>query len=289
MTLAGAGVLACSVRGCGLALELQERAARCANGHAFDRSRSGYWNLLQPQDRRARAPGDDREAVAARARLFAHGVGGALVERLAAVASALALPPGASLLELGSGTGDALARLRSSTGARAVGVDISSAAVDHAARHFPDACWVVANADRRLPILDGSIALVLSVHGRRNAPECARVLAPGGRALFAVPAADDLQELRTALHGESHAESRVPALLRELAPHLEPIEQGHVSAIHALDRPALADLLRGTYRGQRFASRTHIDDVEVLEVTLASDWVLCAHAQPPGRAGDSER
>lgn len=275
MSLAGAEVLACSVRGCGLALELGERSARCAAGHAFDRAKSGYWNLLQPQDRRARAPGDDREAVAARARLFARGVGGALIDRLAEVAAAIGLARDASLLELGSGTGDALARLCASTGARGVGLDISVAAAEHAARSFPRVCWVVANADRRLPIRDGSIALALSIHGRRNAQECARVLAPGGRALFAVPAADDLRELRTVLHGEATGEPRLPALLRELEPHLTPVDQGRTSEVRTLDRASLADLLRGTYRGQRAAARARLADLESLAVTLATDWLLC--------------
>jgi 23S rRNA (guanine745-N1)-methyltransferase len=275
VSLAGAEVLACSVRGCGLALELGERSARCAAGHAFDRAKSGYWNLLQPQDRRARAPGDDREAVSARARLFARGVGGALIDRLAQVAAALGLARDASLLDLGAGTGDALARLCAETGARGVGLDISVTAAEHAARRFPQACWVVANADRRLPIRDGSIALVLSIHGRRNAPECARVLAPGGRALFAVPAADDLRELRTVLHGGATCESRLPSLLRELQPHLTPVDQGHTSEVRTLDRAALVDLLRGTYRGQRIADRTRSESLDGLEVTLASEWVLC--------------
>lgn len=270
------GVLACSVRDCGRALALGEREARCAAGHTFDRARSGYWNLLQPQDRRSRAAGDEREAVEARARLFARGVGTELVGRLAEIVAALAPVGDGTLLELGSGSGDVLARLQSACAAPAIGLDLSAAAAEHAARRFACLCWVVANADRRLPIRDASVALVVSIHGRRNPAECARVLAPGGHALFAVPAADDLRELRAALHGTPHAEPRLPALLHEIAPHLQPTEQGNVRATPALDRPALADLLRSTYRGQRFAARARLADLESSEVTLASDWVLCA-------------
>jgi 23S rRNA (guanine745-N1)-methyltransferase len=276
-----AGVLACSVRGCGRALELGEREARCAAGHAFDRARSGYWNLLQPQDRRSRNPGDDREAVAARARLFARGVGVALVERLTEVVAALALPRDAFILELGSGTGDALARLQSSTGARAIGIDLSTAAAEHAAKRFPDCTWIVANADRRLPVLDATVALILSIHGRRNPAECARVLAPGGRAIFAVPAADDLRELREALHGESHTSSYSTALELELVAHLEPIDRGQVRSDHVLGQPALLDLLRGTYRGQRNANRERLDSLDSLQVTTSADWLICAERGSP--------
>jgi 23S rRNA (guanine745-N1)-methyltransferase len=270
------GVLACSVRGCGLALELDARTARCANGHAFDRAKSGYWNLLQPQDRRSRAAGDEREAVEARARGFARGVGAALIERLAELVAALRLAPESCMLELGSGSGDALACLLRAGGAHAIGLDLSTAAAEHAARRFPELTWVVANADRRLPIRDASIALVASIHGRRNPAEVARVLAPGGHALFAVPAADDLVELRVTLHGEASTGSRLPSLQAELADHLAPLETGSVRAQHTLDRAGLVDLLRSTYRGQRNAQRTRLEALESLQVTLASDWVLCA-------------
>ena len=37
----------------------------CPRGHSFDVARSGYINLLQPQERRSRNPGDSADAVAA--------------------------------------------------------------------------------------------------------------------------------------------------------------------------------------------------------------------------------
>ena len=42
-------------------------------------------------------------------------------------------------------------RVRGATGAAACGLDISTPAIDAAARTFPDASWIVANADRFLP------------------------------------------------------------------------------------------------------------------------------------------
>ena len=46
----------------------------CAQGHSFDVARSGYINLLQPQDRKSKNPGDTVEAVAARRRLHDRGI-----------------------------------------------------------------------------------------------------------------------------------------------------------------------------------------------------------------------
>ena len=67
-------MLLCPVRECHLALLTDGRRRVCARGHSFDRAKSGYVNLLQPQERRSKNPGDTAEAVAARRRLHERGV-----------------------------------------------------------------------------------------------------------------------------------------------------------------------------------------------------------------------
>ena len=126
----------------------RDRTFLCAAGHSYDVARSGYVNLLQPQDRRSAAPGDSRAAVEARASLLAAGIGRTLIEAVANRAATLDLPDTPVVVDLGCGSGDALAALtkRAGTG---VGIDLSTAAVERAARHFPDRTWVIANADRR--------------------------------------------------------------------------------------------------------------------------------------------
>ena len=59
-------MLQCPVRDCHMALVREERRLFCQRGHSFDVARSGYINLLQPQDRRSKHPGDTVAAVAAR-------------------------------------------------------------------------------------------------------------------------------------------------------------------------------------------------------------------------------
>ena len=63
----------CTVRGCDLPLDVRGPAWRCSRGHAFDVGRSGYANLLQPQDRRSAEPGDSAAMVQARARWLDRG------------------------------------------------------------------------------------------------------------------------------------------------------------------------------------------------------------------------
>lgn len=271
------GLLACTVRDCGEPLGRLERTWRCPRGHAFDVARRGQVNLLQPQDRRSQAAGDPAEAVAARARLLDAGVGAALLE---AVADELASESG-PIVDLGCGTGHLLGGLGPGGPAR-IGIDLSAPAIDLAARRFPDVAWVVANADRRLPLVSGRISAVLSVHGRRNPAEVARVLAPGGRFLVAVPAPDDLAELRAVALGAAPARDRVPDLLAELDPWFALGARRTVRTTHRLERPALLDLLHGTYRGERASVDSRCAGLDVLEVTLASELCAFSLREPRG-------
>jgi len=266
--------LACTVRGCGLVLTRHDRTLRCANGHSYDVARSGYVNLLQPQDRRSLDAGDSKDVVAARARLIAAGIGRALIDAMVSTAASLDLGESPVAIELGSGTGDLLAALARTRPIAAIGIDLSTAAAGHAARRHPELTWVVANADRRLPVLDGSASLVLSMHARRNPDECARILSPGGFLLVAVPGPDDLIELRASVQGEGVERDRVATLVAEHARHFTPAGHTSVRGQQHLDREALRDLLRISYRGARESAAARVDALRPMDVTFASDLVL---------------
>lgn len=264
----------CPVRGCGLPLAPLERRFACAAGHSFDLARSGYLNLLQPTDRRSPEAGDTRAAVDARARLVQSGIGTVLLDTVVRTVSPLVPADDAIVVDLGCGTGDALAAVAHALTIRGIGIDLSTAAATHAARRFPHLAWVVANADRRLPLLDGSVALVLSFHARRNPAECARIGPSGGHLLVAVPAPDDLIELREAVQGQRVARDRADAVVAEHEPWFALAARSTTRERRLLDAGALRDLLQGTYRGARARHATMVDALERLEVTLASDLLL---------------
>jgi 23S rRNA (guanine745-N1)-methyltransferase len=245
----------------------------CGAGHSYDVARSGYVNLLQPQDRRSAAAGDPRAAVEARASLLAAGIGRTLIEAVANHASTLDLPDTPVVVDLGCGSGDALAALTNRAGT-GVGIDLSTAAVERAARHFPDRTWVVANADRRLPLLDRSVDLVVSIHGRRNPADAARVLAAAGYLLVAVPAADDLIEVRALVQGRPVERDRANAVLAEHEPLFRLVEQTVAREVLDLERAALLELLRGTYRGVRHGAAERVAALTRMNVTLASELLV---------------
>jgi len=252
-------MLQCPVRGCRNALARQERRLVCPRGHSFDVARSGYINLLQPQDRRSKQPGDTAEAVAGRRRLHDLGVTAPL---LAAVAGLVALSPDDVVLDAGCGEGFYLGGLAGRSGVKGCGVDISIPAIDAAARRYPDCEWVVANADRFVPYADGSFAVVMSVTARMNPGEFRRVLRDDGRLLIAVAAPDDLAELRGA------GRDRVERTVAEFAGQFRLTDRRRATTHAELDAAAVHDVLHSIYRP------VQASPAEAMRLTLSLDLLL---------------
>jgi 23S rRNA (guanine745-N1)-methyltransferase len=271
--------LACTVRGCGRPLTPDDRRLTCAAGHSFDVARSGYVSLLQPQDRRSSAAGDSKEAVAARRRLLDAGVGRAAIDAM--VSRATAIAGRLVVADLGCGSGELLGALAAVRDVCGVGIDLSTAAADAAARRFPSLTWVVANADRGLPLLDRSVDLITSLNGRRHVNECARVLAAGGILIVAVPAPDDLIELRAEIQGEGVTRDRADGVLSEHAARFALVERFTVRSRHQLEGGALRDLLRGTYRGARASVASRVESLDAREVTLSTDIAILRATTTP--------
>ena len=252
-------MLLCPVRDCQMPLLREARRLVCARGHSFDVARSGYVNLLQPQDRRSKQPGDTMAAVAGRRRLHDRGVTLPLLAAIEEIAAATATDV---VLDAGCGEGFYLGSLARDTGCNAHGVDISIAAIDAAARRYPDCEWIVANADRVVPYADRSFSLVLSVTARMNASEFRRVLRDDGRLLVAIPAPEDLIELR----GEGR--DRVARTVETFAPDFALVAQRHVTTAADLDAATVGDVLHSIYRPLRS------QPVVAMRVTFGLDLLL---------------
>jgi len=252
-------MLLCPVRDCHLPLTREERRLSCARGHSFDAARSGYFNLLQPQDRKSKQPGDTAEAVRGRRRLHELGVTQPLLE---AIGDLAAVRREDIVLDAGCGDGFYLGMVQRKTGCEAHGVDISTAAVDAAAKRYPECEWIVANADLLLPFADRSFSLVLSITARMNPEEFRRVLRNDGRLLVAIPAADDLMELR------GTGRSRVARTVEMFASHFELIDQRRVTTAAELDAGAVADVLHSIYRPMQSKP------AEAMRVTFSLELLL---------------
>lgn len=243
----------------------------CSQSHAFDLARSGYCNLLQPQDRRSRQPGDPREVVEARRRFFDAGYGGPLLQALLEEIDALGLGSGAAVLDVGCGEGTYLGGIARGAGVEGHGVDLSAPAIELAARRYPEPTWIVANADRLLPYASSSFDLVLSIDARLNPDEMRRILAPGGQVLVAVPAPDDLVELREAVLGRGVLKDRIERATAVLSGHFQLTRRRRVSSTVRLGPDAARDALTATYRGARESRRQRLAAISAMDVTLSHD------------------
>jgi 23S rRNA (guanine745-N1)-methyltransferase len=263
--------LICPVRHCGEPLERRDRAWVCSRKHSFDVARSGYCNLLQPQDRRSPRPGDPREAVEARRRLLDAGYGKPLLRALLEEIDALSPGTGATVLDVGCGEGTYLGEISRQRQVEAHGTDLSLPAIQHAARRYPEPTWIVANADRLLPYASGSFDLVLSIDARLNPEEMRRILRSDGRLLVAVPAPDDLIELREAVLGPGVLKDRMERAVASLHEHFKLESRSRVSRTVRLDPDAARDALTATYRGARASRRQRIEAISAMDVTLSHE------------------
>jgi 23S rRNA (guanine745-N1)-methyltransferase len=211
--------LACPV--CGGALADRGASAACELGHSFDFARSGYLNLTRSGGP-ARS-GDTAAMLRARAEFLGSGHFAPLAEAVAARVTAAAPAPGFAV-EIGSGTGyylDAVAARLRRRGPEApppglaferppapaggpppppaLGIDLSKAAADQAARRYPDLAFVVADVQARIPLLDGTVDAAVSVFAPRPAPELARVTRAGGAFVVAFAGPRHLGALRAGL------------------------------------------------------------------------------------------
>ncbi len=267
--------LLCTVRGCHQPLAREERRFVCPNGHSFDVARSGYVNLLQPQERRSKNPGDSKEAVAARRRYLDRGIAEPLVKDIIGT-----LKRAATLLDVGCGDGYSLGAMQRELGGEAHGVDISVPAIDAAAKRYRDCHFVVANADRFLPYADASFALVTSITSRMNPGEFRRVIRDDGLLLVAVPAPDDLIELREAVLGEAKEIDRTERTIDAFSSLFSLQKQARSHHVVHLDRDAIHDVMASSYRGLRTKQRERLQALAEMDVTMSRDLMLFTPLAP---------
>jgi 23S rRNA (guanine745-N1)-methyltransferase len=253
----------CTVRGCRLPFTREGQRLVCGNGHAFDIARSGYVNLLQPQERRSKDPGDSAEAATARRRIHDRGITRPLLDAIAAMLDVDRHRENAGMVvDAGCGDGWYLGELQRTHGFNACGIDISTPAIELAAKRYPDCTWLVANADRFVPLADASATTLLSVTARMNAAEFRRVLRDDGTLLVAVAAPDDLIELR----GEG--KDRVAKAVETFAGEFTLTGQRRATSVATVDESIVRDLRLSIYRPR--------GEMTLPRVTLSLDLLLFA-------------
>lgn len=185
------------------------KTLRCPKNHSFDISAKGYVNLLLPQHKNVRDPGDSKEMVAARRLFLDSGAYSGLRDELCAcVAKYSAEMRGPLLLDCGCGEGyytvgmyEAIA----AKGGRAVGVDISKNALAAAHSRINAGgvrrdIFCAAASVFRLPFEDKSFDMAAVIFAPFRREELLRVVKPGGIVLTAIPGERHLYGLKSLLY-----------------------------------------------------------------------------------------
>ena len=155
------------------------------------------------------------------------------------------------------------------------GIDLSKRAIKLAAKGWPEATWVWANADRTLPVADASVDQVISLFGRRPVKEIHRVLKPDGTCIVAIPGEKDLVQLREQVQQTGRLRNRWETLIEEMAAGgLECVERKSWEQTVTLESDAIADAMAMTYRGVRHSQQARLQELATMDVTLAADLVL---------------
>jgi len=263
-------------------LARNETALICAAGHHFDRAKQGYWPLVQPQDRKSVNAGDCDDAVLARERWLSRGYATGLIEALqpwTTISNAGALTSTPRTLDLGCGEGTFGKALFPNEPDGFCGIDLSKRAIKLAARSWPDATWVLSNADRELPAKDASVDRVISLFGRRPVSEISRVLAPTGTCIVALPGEDDLIELREQAQQTGHRRSRWELVVEEMSnAGLRLVARKLWQQQLDLEPDAIRDAMAMTYRAVRHSQQSRLESLGSATVTLVADLLLFRHA-----------
>lgn len=200
-------LFACPV--CMCLLKKEEKRYLCPHGHSFDLAKEGYVHLLPANRMHAKLPGDGKEMLAARRRIFDAGHYEPFSDCLNALV--LELTDQAEkpvILDAGCGEGYYTGRLLCALHERGVdawaaGFDISKVAVRMAAKRYPSLELAVGSA-YHMPVADRSVDCLTSVFAPIVPGEFARVTKPGGVLILAVAAPRHLFQLKEAVYAQPY-------------------------------------------------------------------------------------
>ncbi|WP_353902529.1 putative RNA methyltransferase [Micromonospora harpali] len=148
------------------------------------------------------------------------------------------------VVDAGAGTGRHLAAvLAALPDAVGLALDVSKPALRRAARAHPRAAAALADTWRRLPLADGSVAVLLDVFAPRNGAEFRRVLHPAGVLLVVTPAEDHLAELVDALGLLKVDPDKADRVAGSLADHFDQAAESVLRARLELTAPEVATLV----------------------------------------------
>ncbi|WP_414827539.1 putative RNA methyltransferase [Alteromonas sp. H39] len=181
-------------------LNIHDKTWLCGNGHAFDRAKAGYVNLLPVQFKKSLQPGDDKPMLRARREFHQRQSYQPLMEALTDLISNAHSETQIRLYDAGCGEGAYLRNISENLALQgksvtAAGSDIAKLAVEMAAKQAKTHQYVVASS-HQLPLEDEAVDAIMQIFAPGDASEYARVLSSRGTLLTVSPGPEHLFELK---------------------------------------------------------------------------------------------
>lgn len=260
---------------CNLVLTRADKQFCCENNHQFDVAKQGYVNLLQPQYKKSKQPGDSQEMVEARFRFLNEGfyepLSDTLNQLIAKDLASKALDNNAYyVVDAGSGEGYYTQRLHhhlsneknrldpsasaeptsskhaspKPTPPKIIGFDISQRAVKASCRRSKSIQWMTATSSH-IPVANDSQDAVLCLFSRIVPEEFSRILKKDGVLYVASTGSSHLIELRNMLYQNVKQSAYNPnsTLSEQFIPLDESLNSDISYRIDVNSRQAINDLL----------------------------------------------
>ncbi len=189
----------------------------CSNNHCYDIAKQGYVNLLLPQQKNSRSPGDSKEMVIAR-QLFLNSESFIpIAEQIQQIVINLQNTKENTkestkentinnnqlkVLDAGCGEGYYLDYICQNTTIDCenfYGLDISKPAVLASSKKNKNINWLVAS-NVNIPFADNSFDIIFCIFGFACFDEFKRVLKPNGKLVMIEPEANHLLEMREIIY-----------------------------------------------------------------------------------------
>lgn len=183
------------------------RRFNCMQGHSFDIAKEGYVNLLLPNQKHSKAPGDSKDMIESRRafldKIYYKGISDNINKAI--LKNSNNINNSINIADIGCGEGYYLANFinelkqMNDIQYEAYGLDISRDAIRLAAKRTLDITWIVGNVFS-LPFKDNSMDVLLCMFSMINFAECKRVLRKNGKLLFVTAGHDHLRQIREIIY-----------------------------------------------------------------------------------------
>lgn len=225
----------------------------CQGGHAFNLSKKGtVYFLTKPTTDQY-----DQDLFQARKNIADYGFWQPILEVISKE-----IESHTHILDVGTGNGSHLAWLKEQdTSIIGMGMDISKAGIEMAAKNYWDIFWMVADL-ANIPIAKNSLDTIINIFTPSNYREFKRVLKDTGQVIKIVPNAGYLKEIRELSSQKTYSNKEV---VQNFAKEFPTFTHKQVSYQCSLPKNIIVDLIKMTPLGWQ------ISDFQAQKFINASD------------------